>query len=267
MFDNIEQPPLDALSVIKKLKKSYLRQSRISRMITIEYEHLIYEHECKYFKDKLYNLIPISKIHEMDKDSANSLYENKIVKNNLGDYYNIITKSHSGYCPICGATGDTLDHVLPKNFFVQYTLTPINMVPMCSRCNRLKSDYYSNDPTKEIFHPYFDNYSKLPGLKVKHVIRDNFFVPIFSLDEEIAEPKLVHNFKYIFEMNKVLSGKSSQIIGIIYDSLRRNKGEPRHKEYCLRELRISKDDIFKPAWESLLLDLIIENFDDFYKTI
>lgn len=267
MFDKLDPPHLDVLSVTEKIKKSYIKQTGHYKKITSEYENKLKNYEEEYFNNRRYRLVPIDKIDKIDKKSANHLYNDKIVSQRLGNLYDNILMEKTAFCPVCGANGDTLDHVLPKNFFVQYTLTPINMVPMCGRCNRLKKDFYSNEADKEIFHPYFDDYSKLTGLCATFKIKKNNFIPIFYLDESLAERKWIYNFTYIFELNNVLSAVSSQKISNMLNTLRKTKDMPKHKSYCNKCIENKKNDMFNTPWENVLYDLILNNFDDFYRII
>lgn len=119
----------------------------------------------------------------------------------------------------------------------------------------------------QIFHPYFDDYSKLTGLRAKYVIKNNDFIPIFYLDETVAEKKWIYNFNDVFKLNNVLSAVSTQKISNILNIFRKSKGEPNHKNKCIKLLEYEKNSPFISSWEKLLYDLILCNFDDFYRVV
>ncbi len=77
-------------------------------------------------------------------------------------YYDAIRASAPNeICPYCGQrTVDTLDHYLPKSVFPALAVTPINLVPACSACNKTKLDFQPPDAKDLILHPYYDDVPK-----------------------------------------------------------------------------------------------------------
>ncbi len=68
-------------------------------------------------------------------------------------------RAAKGMCPFCEiALPSELDHYLPKSEFPVFALTPANLVPICSECNKLarKGDYVPGTYDDALFHPYFD---------------------------------------------------------------------------------------------------------------
>jgi hypothetical protein len=73
-------------------------------------------------------------------------------------YDAIMAEAPHGRCPLCALrTVSSLDHYLPKTLFAAFVLAPINLIPACSDCNRLKLDNAPVQPTDQPLHPYFDN--------------------------------------------------------------------------------------------------------------
>lgn len=65
------------------------------------------------------------------------------------------------YCPSCGEDGtpNTLDHFLPKDIFPEFSITLVNLFPMCDICQGAKGVKISDDEGKRLFiHPYFDSF-------------------------------------------------------------------------------------------------------------
>ncbi|NNN37649.1 HNH endonuclease [Streptomyces sp. S3(2020)] len=61
-------------------------------------------------------------------------------------------------CPLCGHREvTTLDHHLPKSMFPLLAVTPSNLVPCCSECNRTKRSTAPREAEEQTLHPYFDN--------------------------------------------------------------------------------------------------------------
>ncbi|WP_282876565.1 HNH endonuclease [Pseudomonas peli] len=63
-----------------------------------------------------------------------------------------------GICPLCGQrTVATVDHYLPQTRYPKLNLTPANLVPACSDCNKQKLASVPTRAEDQTLHPYFDN--------------------------------------------------------------------------------------------------------------
>lgn len=84
-------------------------------------------------------------------------------------YYDAIRASApNDICPYCGQrTVDSLDHYLPKSLYPALAVTPINLVPACSACNKTKLDFQPSDAKNLILHPYYDDVPKDIWLKAR----------------------------------------------------------------------------------------------------
>lgn len=84
-------------------------------------------------------------------------------------YYDAIRASApNDICPYCGQrTVDTLDHYLPKSLYPALAVTPINLVPACSACNKTKLDFQPPNAQDLILHPYYDDVPKDIWLKAR----------------------------------------------------------------------------------------------------
>lgn len=61
-------------------------------------------------------------------------------------------------CPMCGAKNpSTLDHIIPKTAFPEFSLFSKNLVPACI-CNSLRENVYVSVSSlnEHVLHPYFD---------------------------------------------------------------------------------------------------------------
>jgi len=95
------------------------------------------------------------------KDFRN-LYSNYLSKKEKPGrviYNYLLSLSDGGLCPYCEISEITsLDHVLPKSSFPQYSIFSQNLVPSCTRCNSMgKLDIISSSELDQIIHPYLDN--------------------------------------------------------------------------------------------------------------
>lgn len=73
-------------------------------------------------------------------------------------YDRLKTAAPNDIYPLCGQrVVKTLDHYLPKASYPTYALTPLNLVPACSDCNKSKLDRQPADAGDQTLHPYFDD--------------------------------------------------------------------------------------------------------------
>lgn len=98
---------------------------------------------------------------EVTAEEMASLYKNKFSKKNSPgrEVYDRILSSSDG-CPLCGTgVASTLDHYLPKSRFPGLAVTPINLVPACSDCNKAKHEMVPSNAADHTIHPYYDDFN------------------------------------------------------------------------------------------------------------
>jgi hypothetical protein len=63
-----------------------------------------------------------------------------------------------GICPLCGQrTVASVDHYLAQSHHPVFNLTPANLVPACSDCNKNKLAKLALSAEQQTLHPYFDD--------------------------------------------------------------------------------------------------------------
>lgn len=114
-----------------------------------------------------------------DKATTSSLFgvvgaifhEGDLAEEMVKLYTNILSKQNSKVryiydeiraaakrCPLCGQRDtNTLDHYLEKSRFPVYAVTPMNLVPACSQCNKLRFTARPRSASEQTLHPYFDH--------------------------------------------------------------------------------------------------------------
>ncbi|MBH1496747.1 hypothetical protein JY423_14430 [Stenotrophomonas maltophilia] len=61
-------------------------------------------------------------------------------------------------CTMCGSPNcGTLDHILPKAIYPEFSLFSANLVPACL-CNNKRKDAYRGGAGERVLHPYFDEF-------------------------------------------------------------------------------------------------------------
>ena len=104
-------------------------------------------------------------------------------------YYDALRASApNNICPYCGQrTVSTLDHYLPKTIYPVLAVTPINLVPACGDCNKVKLDFQPPDSEGQILHPYFDDVTSEVWLEAR--VNDDAGRPVLeACDPREAEP-------------------------------------------------------------------------------
>lgn len=73
--------------------------------------------------------------------------------------YDMLRKQpENDICPLCGQrTVSTLDHYLPQSSHPALIITPVNLVPACSECNKSKLARQASVAIDQTLHPYFDD--------------------------------------------------------------------------------------------------------------
>jgi len=115
------------------------------------------------------------------KDDMIRLYDEKLVKSTLGrSYYDkIMLLAPDSKCPYCGVRNvRTLDHFMAKSLYPVFSVTPINLSPCCSDCNKDKKSLLYSSFIDTPINPYYDDYNNDEWLYSSFKIKNNR--PIFS---------------------------------------------------------------------------------------
>ena len=111
---------------------------------------------------QLYRILPHDMVGTVTSDEMVALYNEKMARKGAPGrrVYDLIKITPKfGICPLCGVGFvDSLDHYLPKPTFPVFATTPINLVPSCLRCNKVKLTYIADTADKQTIHPYYDDF-------------------------------------------------------------------------------------------------------------
>ncbi len=124
-----------------------------------------------------------------------SLYTNTFVQgNNLRSIYNKIKSApKNGICPLCGQrVVSTLDHYLPKSSYASLAVTPVNLVPSCSDCNKRKLAVIPRTASEQTFHPYYDDPDDATWLVASVAISTPPSL-VFSVTQPVGWSKIKYN--------------------------------------------------------------------------
>jgi hypothetical protein len=134
------------------------------------------------------------------------VYNNTFVKSSKTRHiYSQLKKNCvNDICPLCGqGTVRQLDHYLPITEFPTYGITPLNLIPACSDCNKFKLAYHPKTAEDQTLHPYFDNLDKdqwLIGTVVEsHPASIRFIVKPPAFWDTITTSRVTNHFN-IFKL-------------------------------------------------------------------
>ena len=156
------------------------------------------------------------------KEEMVRIYDKKLVpKKEVGrnHYEHLRSLAKYNICPLCNQrTVTTLDHVLAKTDYPTFAVSPINLIPACIDCNKIKlAEYNPTSSEEEIFHPYYGDISMEQYLFAK-VNEENIPSVIFyiksSNPETLMEKRLKVHFN-LFELNNLYISNSARLLADI----------------------------------------------------
>lgn len=85
-----------------------------------------------------------------------------------GFYDLILLGAINNICPNCNQRSvTTLDHYLPKAKFGAFAISPVNLIPCCGDCNKIKWNHSPRNKNFQSIHPYFDDFTDGQWLKCR----------------------------------------------------------------------------------------------------
>ena len=249
MFNKIHEPKMDLDEVSLIISDKTKSKDSIAHFLDPLTQEILKNDEKIYINadEKFLKLLKKEKIYNFSKTDAidiyNNAFKNHVRKKFLSEYLCVP-------CPICeqNRPNMTIDHVLPKSKFSQYTVTPVNLVPMCLDCNKSKGD------SEIFFHPYYQDFSKLDGVEflfssdgIKRVTLrcDNevllHYLNVYGMDKKI---EIDANCLYI----KIQSVSNNEALSV-------NKIKER--------IKIQRDYVVDvPRWKIIFWNDLLKNIDN-----
>lgn len=168
----IDKPNFGIRDVFNKHQKHFMnrinkKHAEIGQQGTLDWLNSIEDYLCD--REAEYQslgertlLANIKECKENNYFNANEIEESyKYIYSSGQHFRSQIANIANGICPICdsilGYGMLELDHILPKSTFCDYAITPINLVPVCTACNKAKHSRVGNE-NEGILTPYYNNY-------------------------------------------------------------------------------------------------------------
>lgn len=200
---------------------------------------------------------------EMEK-----LYTDRMAKGKSAGrpYYDRIRlAARHGICPFCGERPvKTLDHYLAKSRYPRFVVTPINLVPSCSDCNKDKLD--DTYPTSDALpiHPYFDDVDGFVWLKAR-VAEAQPPAVLFAADpppeiDAVLRQRICNHFGKL-GLAGLYSTKAAEELSqvtVYLDRLRQSAGAAAVRSH-LREQALSRRALVRNTWQAALHDALADS--------
>ena len=267
----LKKPELNQSNIYDDCINSIRSNERKARLENSKDE--VINKSCEY--DLLAQNENLSKIseHVEVKGGANKadmvfVYDNKFSKKGqlARKYYDeIMLLAPYGRCPLCGQRQvKTLDHYLPKSKFPTYSITPYNIIPACSDCNKDKTDNIATCRGDETIHPYYDDFNDEVWIKAE-LVEDN---PV-SFEFYTQKPERWDETKYFrakthfekFGLNKLYKPYASEMFIGAFSRLKRlydKTDEQETKDEIIECIRDEQKHGLN-SWQSVVYSSIYES--------
>jgi len=220
---------------------------------------------------------PLLLIHEIprglivrgriDVEEMKKVYNDRMVKETVPGYkyYSALRLSAPhGKCPFCGVRGvDTLDHYLPKTLYPIYAITPINLVPSCTPCNKGKRVVFPTNDINQTLHPYYDNVEVATCIKARLLDGSNesfeYYIDCPAEWAQILKDR-VHNHFDSYNLNELYSSHAGEELRGIKKQLRKLYNiDPAVLLDYLNDCYDSRLDLGRNSWQAAMYRALLEN--------
>lgn len=187
-------------------------------------------------------------------------------------YDSIMITPRAGRCPYCGQRPvSTLDHYLDKKKYPKLTVTPLNLLPVCSDCNKLKLSDKPTSPGDYYIHPYYDEIDKFEWLKAKVIYTSPLIIEFYVACDYSIEPNMRKRINYHFnklnlknlytaEATNELNNKKHRLVQLFND-----RGGLSVKNYLSEEFESYKKNNIN-SWQTAMF-CILSHDEKFYMDI
>ncbi|KPM83715.1 HNH endonuclease [Pseudoalteromonas lipolytica] len=180
-------------------------------------------------------------------------------------YDKLMSLPEHGRCPLCSQrVVSTLDHHLPKAHYPSLAVSPLNLVPACQDCNKIKSEDIPLNSEQETLHPYYDDVEGFSWVKAKltesiPVVVEFYVEPPAECDDVLIE-RLKHHF-VTFDLAALYSSHAAEELANIEFIARKifeDSGSIELKAY-LGDMASSRKQVSLNSWQSAFYTCLHES--------
>jgi hypothetical protein len=180
-------------------------------------------------------------------------------------YDQIKTAPKHSICPLCAhRVVTTLDHYLAQSRHPAFVVTPMNLVPACSDCNKIKLAKQAAKASEQTLHPYFDSVDNDVWLvaSVEEIVPPAvaFRAEPHSSWPELKRERLLNHFS-AFELANLYSIQAAVELVNMRDSLHKVAARegPSGVRLSLQEQAMSRRTAENNSWQSALYVALSES--------
>lgn len=268
MMHSIPKPNIDFAELFTKCadtKQKPTSDNLLSKLSVIEVA--AHEYESNASNSSLHKLKPMppATLNPVTLDNLKDLYSTQMV-NKSGrariHYDKILADAKKNHCCFCSDGDPTeIDHFLPKSIFPEFSILPINLVPACHRCNKLKINHTPTSCADTYIHPYYEEYKDIIWLEARlDFSSGNYPTAIYQISSNLQSnshnltKRIEHQFSKL-QLNQRYSQKAAGEILDIEQRLRklskRRSGSELVKHH-LSEEASSRAVVNKNSWQTAL---------------
>lgn len=180
-------------------------------------------------------------------------------------YDTLIASSPEDICPLCALRKvNSLDHYLPKAHYPQYAISPINLYPCCTDCNKAKGDKKNLAKENQTINPYFDNIENQQWLFAR-VVKDPIVRIIYYVDPpanwSATLKARVRNHVNTLSIKSLYASNAASLLTsnrLNFQSLYRDEGETGLRKHLIRT-RNSIADKNRNQWDAVCYSALLES--------
>ena len=263
----------DCFEVYKEAVKNKRKDKEILLNIQNDIESQFDIYSGKFRDKKLYEITSLA-FSEEEKESLINLYQYRSaiiqkIKGAILDSQEITINNTCQYCTLSEVS--TLDHIIPKKSFPEFSVNPLNLFPCCAKCNSKKSNLWIKNDKHLFLNLYLDELPNKKYLIADFDFKDNIPMVTFSL----GNPENIDNRTYeiieshfsrldlLRRMRERSNEKITDIINAIKGNYKLNSDIDSVKS-AIRETEENNKKVYGyNHWKSVLILSIIEK-DEFW---
>jgi hypothetical protein len=177
-------------------------------------------------------------------------------------YDTIKTAPKNNICPLCGQrVVSTLDHYLPQSKHPALAITPVNLIPSCAECNKVKLNMQPKSAYEQTLHPYFDDYEDEVWL-VANLTESRPPALVFSANpsstwDDVKQARVLTHFR-TFELGSLYSTHAAvELLNMRYGLMQVvDRGGANSLRDYLMERAKSCRDIAKNSWQAAMYEAL-----------
>jgi hypothetical protein len=174
-FNCIDRIEIDDIKNIIKEKNNSVKKTKLK-----EIQKKITDRYALYISVESQGRLITDIFDDEEISALKSLYSSKTktAKEITEGILNNLNPNHSGVCLFCGIGEiDQIDHFFPQEHFPEFAILHKNLIPICGKCNEIKSDKIPGKDDINFLHLIYD------VLPIDHYLE-------FSINYEHTIPKV-----------------------------------------------------------------------------